>query len=817
METLHRFFSKRGARYFLVVLAACLLPHLLAAQSGRVQWVHASADSTLAVVDVYVDGVLTIDDFAYQTATPFMDPMIGSHVVALAPQSSSSVEDSLASFTVEIVNGRDYYAVIAGVLDPQEFNPNPDGRPTRVSLFVTDGARQASPVASEVSTRAFYGVTDLTAMTFSANSDVLYTGAHYGEFTEFNQASPSHYVVKLRASGRSSGSLLDVEADLSGLAGSSFLGVLSGFFVTTNGLGFEWLRVFPDGTTVRQTNLTEYSRVQLVHGSPDPAVETVDVYLDGSLLLDDFAFKTATSFMDLPSGYHEFHVAPATSTSSEDALKFVRPRLEADETAHAVFAGVLEPEAFKPNPDGRSTDLQLYMDSGALVTSDESAHPALRQFYGVPNLPAVTFTTEGIVVASSVHFGEFTHYAHPEPRGYVGSFSATGLATGPLYRIIGRFDELADQAVLSVFTGFFDAGSGITNFLVKADGTVIESQATTSTMRAQFVHASTDPALKTIDVYFDGIPLLVKHSFTRATSFVDLPSGVHEFAIAAGGSTSKNDAVETYRVSYQEGSSYSIVLAGVLDPDQFVSNPEGIDAGLNIFVTDDALEESTEAGEFSLRQFYGVINLPKSDFWIEEWGTTLFRDVSYGDFTEYTNGSRPGLLTGAVRPVGSPRNEMPILSTLKDWGGNQGRAILSVITGYTYDEHPGGLTADIHWFYVLADGRRYELDVLGTWTSTEDESEIPTSFAVLGNYPNPFNPATNIAFDLPRPAKVSIEIYDVAGRLVLTTSPVNMPAGNGQTVRINATAWSSGLYLYKVIARSGTSSWIGTGQMTLLK
>ncbi len=65
------------------------------------------------------------------------------------------------------------------------------------------------------------------------------------------------------------------------------------------------------------------------------------------------------------------------------------------------------------------------------------------------------------------------------------------------------------------------------------------------------------------------------------------------------------------------------------------------------------------AGEFSLRQFYGVINMPKSNFWVEEWGTTLFQDVSYGDFTEYTNGSNPGPLTGTIWPIGSPREGTP--------------------------------------------------------------------------------------------------------------------------------------------------------------
>ncbi len=75
----------------------------------------------------------------------------------------------------------------------------------------------------------------------------------------------------------------------------------------------------------------------------------------------------------------------------------------------------------------------------------------------------------------------------------------------------------------------------------------------------------------------------------------------------------------------------------------------------------------------------------------------------------------------------------------------------------------------------------------------------------------------NVTFDLPHPAKVSVEVFDVAGRLVQQQFQSTCRRDNGQSVRIEATAWSSGLYLYKVIARSGTSSWIGTGQMMLLK
>ena len=43
---------------------------------------------------------------------------------------------------------------------------------------------------------------------------------------------------------------------------------------------------------------------------------------------------------------------------------------------------------------------------------------------------------------------------------------------------------------------------------------------------------------------------------------------------------------------------------------------------------------------------------------------------------------------------------------------------------------------------------------------------VPTRAALLGAVPNPFNPQTTIAFDLPRQTAVSLRVFDVSGRLV---------------------------------------------------
>jgi hypothetical protein len=88
---------------------------------------------------------------------------------------------------------------------------------------------------------------------------------------------------------------------------------------------------------------------------------------------------------------------------------------------------------------------------------------------------------------------------------------------------------------------------------------------------------------------------------------------------------------------------------------------------------------------------------------------------------------------------------------------------------------------------------------------------LPTQFAVMGNYPNPFNAQTKINFDLPEAAFVSVQIYSVTGQLVESLSG-QFDAGS-HSVNWDASDVSSGVYFYKVAA----GNYSQTMKMTLLK
>ncbi len=85
--------------------------------------------------------------------------------------------------------------------------------------------------------------------------------------------------------------------------------------------------------------------------------------------------------------------------------------------------------------------------------------------------------------------------------------------------------------------------------------------------------------------------------------------------------------------------------------------------------------------------------------------------------------------------------------------------------------------------------------------STEGNNvNLPGSFSLVKNYPNPFNPKTRIVFNVPRTANVKITIYDVAGREVRTILNEQRFAALEDFVDFDASNFASGVYFYSMQA-----------------
>jgi len=93
-------------------------------------------------------------------------------------------------------------------------------------------------------------------------------------------------------------------------------------------------------------------------------------------------------------------------------------------------------------------------------------------------------------------------------------------------------------------------------------------------------------------------------------------------------------------------------------------------------------------------------------------------------------------------------------------------------------------------------GEEYVIGEICLEDGTLTEFVIPEEFK-LNAYPNPFNPSTQLVFDLVEPGSVSLGIYNLSGQLVQTLLEGDLAAGTHDVV-FDATDLASGIYIARI-------------------
>jgi len=92
----------------------------------------------------------------------------------------------------------------------------------------------------------------------------------------------------------------------------------------------------------------------------------------------------------------------------------------------------------------------------------------------------------------------------------------------------------------------------------------------------------------------------------------------------------------------------------------------------------------------------------------------------------------------------------------------------------------------------------------------------PGSFALHGNVPNPFRASTRIVFDLPDNAVVTLAVYDMLGRRLLTQE-AQVAAGPSRSLTVPGRGLSSGNYFYRIRAEMDGTSTVKTGRFSVVQ
>ncbi len=119
-----------------------------------------------------------------------------------------------------------------------------------------------------------------------------------------------------------------------------------------------------------------------------------------------------------------------------------------------------------------------------------------------------------------------------------------------------------------------------------------------------------------------------------------------------------------------------------------------------------------------------------------------------------------------------------------------------------------GLLEIAHNGFTKTDTLFFDVTVIDSTTSVDNDENLPSKFILEQNYPNPFNPSTMISYQLPIAGNVIFKVFDVLGNEVATLVDEDKPAGSYE-VEFNPESsikhLASGIYFYQLKAEEYTA------------
>ena len=528
---------RQSNKTLLLLLTMISLWSTLSAQTARLQIIHNSPEP---VVDIYVNGALALDDVAFRTATPFFDiPADVMLSVAIAPESSTSVADAIATFPVMFNSGGTYVVVAAGVVG--------NTGATAFSLFVNGAAREAANASGNVDVAVFHGSPDAPAVdvdaVFLANNVV--DNLSFGEFTPYLELPAAKYDLAVQAAG-SNTTVASFRADLSGLADGAATVFASGYLSGTPAFGL--FAALPDGTVVALP-LTPTARVQIIHNSPDP---TVDVYVGETRLIDNFEFRKATPFIDVPADRDlNIGIALPNSTQASDAIANFPVTLGTDETYVVVAGGVVG--------NTGATAFNLFVNDMARETAQNTNNVEIALFHGSPDAPEVDVVVPGgPIIFDNISFGNFGDYVSVPPGAYKLNVTPSNDNNTVVVSYNADATTLAGQAITAFASGYLGGqvpafgvwvalANGVTfplpvavstnNINSTLAGLLVQPNPAVQDVNISFeLKRSTDVAFRIIDAtgriaQSGNFGLVTAGMFNENIQLVDLSAGVYHLQI----------------------------------------------------------------------------------------------------------------------------------------------------------------------------------------------------------------------------------------------------------------------------------------------
>lgn len=135
--------------------------------------------------------------------------------------------------------------------------------------------------------------------------------------------------------------------------------------------------------------MVRVAKAQVIHNAPDPALETVDVFINNRMVINDFDFRSATPYIYVPCDQEaliSFSTDIRANNPSTSAIR-VPFKFHSQKTYQVTATGVLSPALFAPNPEGRSTNFRLEVLDNASASTEQPGIAKVLFVHGSPDGP----------------------------------------------------------------------------------------------------------------------------------------------------------------------------------------------------------------------------------------------------------------------------------------------------------------------------------------------------------------------------------------------------------------------------------------------
>lgn len=752
------------------------------------QIIHNCADAAASTVDIYLNGALAVDNFAFRTATPFISlPALRQITVGIAPSSSSSAADAIATFDYNLTRDEKYVIIADGIVQSALYNPAP-----AFNLSVFPGALETSP-AGTASLLVHHGSTDapvVDVQEIGIGAGTLINDFAYGTFGGYLELPASDYTIGIAdASGSPVVRAFDAPLSTLGLGGSAMVVVASGFLdpsQNNNGSSFGlWVALPAGGPMIELPQPT--TQIQIIHNSADDAAAFVDIYLDGALVADNFAFRTATPFIDVPaSRIISVAVAPATSNSVADAIATFQYTLDRTEKYIIVADGVVQTSLYTP---GTPFDLSVYPGAQTSAGANEVKVLVHHGATDAPTVDVLEVSGTPTNLVNDLAYSAFAGYLSLPLADYIiGLAPAAGTPVIKAYLAPLAALNLGGNALTVVASGFLNPaqnnnGAPFGLFVAPSTGGQL-IPLPEPTADVQVIHNCADLAAAQVDVYLNGNLLLDNFAFRAATPFVPVPSNREiSIQIAPSSSQSASEAIATFPYTLGHNENYIIVASGIVSTSGYAPS---IPFDLKVFAG--ARQTATTNGNTDVLVFHGSTDAPTVD--VKETAvlnTTAVDNISYGEFAGY---------------LGLPTNNYDL--TVQDATGTvdvacfaaplqtlglQGAAITVLASGFL---NPAVNSAGPAFKLIAVTAGGTVVELGPCQISVEETS----SLGKVMLYPNPANENIFIRGELSTSEPVFVKIVDINGRTVLNTNYGVQSGAINQTISVSNLA--SGFYTMQI-------------------